>query len=105
MKGVIDVENDYLLRAGQDGVVVGDIALKDHHLAPGLRLGQFVGAGCRDHEAVRADLAVRRGGDETDVVLSGEVVGDVPGAHGRPGHLGPKDVGRQHDATVTAVLA
>ena len=41
VEGVVDVEDDDFLRRGQHGVVVGDVALKDHDVAPGLGLGQL----------------------------------------------------------------
>ena len=97
VEGVVYVEDDELSRGAEDGVVVGDIALEDHDVAPSLCFSQLIGPASEGGEALGLYLAVRRGGDQPDVVvLLGQPPGDMQRPHGRSGHLRPQDVGRHH---------
>ncbi len=91
---VVEVDDDDLLAALQERVLVQDVALEEQHVAPRVELAGARLVGDRaDLEVEAGDQALRRR-DQAHLVVDRQRGGDLPGADRRAGHLRLERVGR-----------
>ena len=101
MEGVVDVDDDDLRGALQEGEMGHQVALEDQDVAPLLELPQLGLVDAANREARMSDRA-RLIGDQFDVVLQGQSSGHVPRPDAGARHLGRQGVARRHhDPTPT----